>query len=45
MEKEKRETALSLASASPFFPAKGDEMPSKKCHILMSAVTFFTNGL
>ena len=33
------------ASASPFLSTEGDETPSKKRHILMSAVTFSTNGL
>ena len=32
-------------SAWPFFSAEGDKMPSKKRHILMSAVMFSTNGL
>ena len=34
-----------LASASPFFFANGDKMPSKKRHTLMSTVTFSKNGL
>ena len=33
------------ASASPFFPIEDDKMPSKKYHILMSAVMFPINGL
>ena len=33
------------ASASPSLTAEGNEMPSKKCHILMSAVMFSTNSL
>ena len=33
------------ASASPFFSAEGNETRSKKCHMLMSAVKFSTNGL
>ena len=32
------------APASPFFPTEGDKMLSKKCHILMCAVMFSTNG-
>ena len=35
----------SPVSASPFFFTKGDEIPSKKCHVLMSAVMFSMNGL
>ena len=34
-----------VAPASPFFSVEGNETPSKKCNILISAVTFSTNGL
>ena len=33
-----------LAPASPFFSTEGNKMLCKKCHILMRAVMFSTNG-